>query len=100
MDSLVKLNKDVFSWLTGIQSDPPPGLIYYEESPIWSRKYSSPSDVELEDESLALLEEVLTSVECDRMVVGHTPQKRGINSAGGGRIWRYDSIGFSIYIQS
>ncbi len=85
------MNEDVFSWLAGIRSDPPPGLVFCEDSPVWSRKYSSPSDVELEDESLALLEEVLATVDCDRMVVGHTPQKRGINTAGGGRIWRYAS---------
>ncbi len=89
VESLINMNENAFRWLAGFESDPPHGLVFCEDSPVWSRKYSSPDNAELDDESFALLEEVLGAIGCDQMVVGHTPQRKGINAAAGGRVWRY-----------
>lgn len=45
-------------------------------------------------EALESLDKVLKSQETDYMVVGHTPQLQGANSAFGGKIWRMD-VGMS-----
>jgi len=43
---------------------------------------------------LTLSENVLQALDVDRMVMGHTIQKRGINAALNGRLWRID-VGMS-----
>ncbi|CAM9310547.1 unnamed protein product, partial [Heterosigma akashiwo] len=58
---------------------------------VWDRAYSSPESYDgLAPAARARLEQALELVGCDRMVVGHTPQRRGINSAAAGRVWRVD----------
>lgn len=63
-----------------------------EKSPVWMRDYSSPGDGPPSNPAAGgtmgeALDELGMGVQ--RMVMGHTPQKR-INAALGGRAWRVD----------
>jgi hypothetical protein len=49
-------------------------MIDEPDSPVWARLYSTPAPAE---KSVAELEEVLSSLDAKRMIVGHTPQLRG-----------------------
>jgi hypothetical protein len=90
IQSLHDMNTEAFEWLVGIKRTIPDNLMR-EESPIWTRKYSSPNDMELGEEAASDLKTTLDLVGCDRMVVGHTPQRRGINAAASGQVWRVDT---------
>jgi len=62
------------------------------ETIIWNRAYSMPESKELADAAhRAALEATLALTGCERMVVGHTPQQVGINSAADGKVWRIDT---------
>ena len=62
-----------------------------EESPIWMRDYSSPSNLPPKNSVRAqkMIDECLDLLDCDRMVMGHTVQ-REINCALNGKAWRVD----------
>lgn len=62
-----------------------------ESSPVWMRTYSYPPNVppRQSEKAQAILDEVLTSLDADRMVMGHTVQSQ-INAALGGKAWRVD----------
>lgn len=63
-------------------------------TPVWMRDYSRPHDAPPKDPNAqAKLEETLKALDCDRMVMGHTPQF-GINSVLCGKAWRID-VGMS-----
>lgn len=61
------------------------------KSPVWMRDYSYPPDgpPQNADKSQVLVDDALKELGADRMVVGHTVQKR-INSALNGKVWRID----------
>ncbi|MFT5683755.1 MAG: hypothetical protein ACI8RZ_004687 [Myxococcota bacterium] len=84
------INEETGAWMRGegSRSDP----MVSGDPPIWSRHYSDDPD----DADCALLDEVLTMTGADRMVVAHTVQEDGINSACGEQVWRVD-VGMAAY---
>uniref|UniRef100_A0A7S0HWG8 Calcineurin-like phosphoesterase domain-containing protein n=1 Tax=Hanusia phi TaxID=3032 RepID=A0A7S0HWG8_9CRYP len=91
---LEKLNQETAAWLYGspkYTNYPKPKMIDDINSPIWSRIYSVPSP---KREAEVELEQVLEKLNAKRMVVGHTPQLRGINAfvtQNGYEVWRTDT---------
>ncbi len=85
-----EINATVAAWMRG--EGPPPSAIQGEDTPIWSRDYSSDTDAA----DCAALERSLAALDAQRMVVGHTVQRDGITSACDGRVWRVD-VGLSDY---
>ena len=91
---LERMNKEMAAWLEG----PPrfkgldkPDIIDDSDSPIWARLYSVPTPKFSAEKEL---EEVLKTLKVKRMVVGHTPQLRGINAFvtdEGYEVWRTDT---------
>jgi len=84
------LNGETKRWLLN-PGAPKPDMIDEPDSPVWARLYSTPAPAE---KSVAELEEVLSSLDAKRMIVGHTPQLRGINCAyteQGKEVWRCDT---------
>eukprot|EP00752_Nemacystus_decipiens_P007590 g6782.t1 len=90
MACLENLNRWTHEWLLG-KGEMPKEELWNRDSPVWSRFYSSPGGIELGAEAEADLQQVLEATGTVRMVVGHTPQEAGINSALGGRLWRTDT---------
>lgn len=85
---LESLNQETRCWLLG--NGAAPALLADSRSPIWSRDYSQAP------EACDDLEKALTLLGAKRMVVGHTPQLRGVTSACGDRVWRID-VGLAAY---
>jgi hypothetical protein len=81
---LDRMNALIKSWLLG--ESPQPEWIRGENSPVWTRLYSS----EPIPEACDTLASVLDRLEVERMVVGHTVQKTGITSFCGGQLWAID----------
>ncbi len=88
---LERINREVAAWVAGQTPSPPP-YMRGEDSPVWSRHYSTDPDAA----DCALLARVLEATGTRRMVVGHTVQKGGANAACGGRVWRID-VGLSAH---
>ncbi|CBJ28039.1 calcineurin-like phosphoesterase family protein [Ectocarpus siliculosus] len=84
-----RLNADTCAWMLGKRSIPEE--IWQPEGPLWTRVYSTPDSREIDAAARAQLEEVLRLTGTKRMVVGHTPQRAGINSAADGQVWRVDT---------
>jgi hypothetical protein len=82
-----RVNDETAAWMRGERAAPV--IMMGEDAPVWSRLYSA--DDALPAEACAQLKQVLSELGADRMVVGHTPQARGINSACGDRVWRIDT---------
>ncbi|MBH23974.1 MAG: calcineurin [Myxococcales bacterium] len=82
-----KLNDETSAWMRG-ERRALPDVMRGDSSPIWSRHYSSEP---VDDADCALLRQTLDLLGAQRMVVGHTVQKRGITSACEGCIWRIDT---------
>ena len=60
------------------------------ESPVWMRDYSHPADLPPKNRhAQKMINDALEELQCDRMVMGHTPQ-RHINAALEGKAWRVD----------
>lgn len=96
---LENLNQDVTDWMLG-KLDSAGHLCGLPElaaggqtSVMWNRAYSREYYPSLQDRLRAcnLLEDTLKKVGCKRLVVGHTPQTRGINGECGGKVWRVDT---------
>ncbi len=87
---LDRVNAEVQSWFRGERVRP--DYLSGEDSPVWSRHYSS----ETTAADCALLLEALEAIPAERMVVAHTVQDEGINAACEGRVWRVD-VGLSDY---
>eukprot|EP00293_Proteomonas_sulcata_P008995 CAMPEP_0184306470 /NCGR_PEP_ID=MMETSP1049-20130417/15461_1 /TAXON_ID=77928 /ORGANISM="Proteomonas sulcata, Strain CCMP704" /LENGTH=501 /DNA_ID=CAMNT_0026618741 /DNA_START=277 /DNA_END=1782 /DNA_ORIENTATION=+ len=91
---LERINKEAAAWLEGaprFRGYPKPGLLDEVDSPVWARLYSVPQPKE---STQGELEAVLGQLNARRMVVGHTPQLRGINavvSDNGYEVWRTDT---------
>ena len=79
-----EINGAAQSWLRG-EADLPSVLVG-SDSPQWTRLYSSDADAE----ACAVLEQALSALEANRIVMGHTPQESGITSACAGQAWRVD----------
>lgn len=62
-----------------------------ESSPVWMRAYSYPPNMppRNSEKTQAILDEVLTTLDADRIVMGHTVQNQ-INAVLGGKAWRID----------
>lgn len=85
---LAELNRDTSRFLCGVSKLPV--VMQGGASPVWLRDYSRVS-VAAGSSACRTLQETLKMVNAKRMIVGHTPQLQGINSACGGRVWRIDT---------
>jgi hypothetical protein len=85
-----RINEEVKEWLLGQRTECP-RIAAAEDSPVWTRAYSASGH-----EDCDALRDALTRMNAKRMVVGHTVQDAGINSACDGRVWRIDT-GLSKY---
>lgn len=88
---LDRMNDETDSWLAGKRRDPP-AIVVSEDGPVWTRAYSA----EGEAPACSELSATLAALGARRMVVGHTVQHGGVNSACDGAVWRID-IGLSRY---
>jgi hypothetical protein len=79
------INRDAAAWMRG--EGPAPAILMRDDAPVWTRLYSNDPD----DDACTRLERVLRAVGVARMVVGHTPQTRGISPACGEKVWRIDT---------
>jgi Calcineurin-like phosphoesterase len=91
---IAKINREVRAWMEGKASSPP-ALVTADDSPVWTRLYSSESTPATADPGAkggpcALLGQALAALSVKRMVVGHTVQKGGITSACSDKVWRID----------
>lgn len=71
-------------WLDG-QRDQPPAALTSDNSPVWTRAWGRPDEVDC-----AMLDGVLAKLGVKRMVVGHTVQEKGITNSCDGKLWRID----------
>jgi calcineurin-like phosphoesterase family protein len=88
---LGRINQETREWMTGAPTREAPASLSNSQAPIWVRDYS---DGTPPPANCAELGRVLTALSAQRMVVGHTVQQQGINSACDGKIWRID-VGLS-----
>lgn len=97
VDMLDQLNQETSSFLKG--KGKLPLVLRGGASPVWLRDYSKVSlgTTGTKSSACGMLRETLKMVGAKRMVVGHTPQPRGINSACGGRVWRIDTGMSKVY---
>ena len=90
---LGRINNEVQAWMLGAPTAPAPQVVTEENALIWVRAYS---DGEPSAAACQELTRVLGALSAKRMVVGHTVQKQGINSACDAKVWRID-VGLSRY---
>lgn len=88
---LDEINDGARAWLRGERRTPPKELSA-ADGPLWTRTYSAAPG----RDECATLSETLTMLNAKRMVMGHTVQKPGINSACDEKAWRID-VGLSKY---
>jgi hypothetical protein len=81
---LERLNSEVRTWLRGDAARP--DSILGGESPVWTRRYSD----EVDEEDCEILASVLKMLSAERMIVGHTPQEKRIQSFCDGKVWCID----------
>ncbi len=88
---IAKINRSIQEWMSTGSSKPPPGVATEQQGPFWSRAYSDgvPSPGACKE-----LATVLDWLSAKRLVVGHTVQKQGVNSACDAKVWRID-VGLS-----
>lgn len=99
---LEKINAEVAAWMRGDQmSDggfaPPPFIAMGDaKSIMWNRTFGKERWVSPVDRkhAIQLLDNALLQINCQRLVVGHTPQMEGANCECDGRVWRLD-VGMS-----
>jgi len=87
---LAGLNRQAREWVQ--DGGNLPECLVGSDGPVWMREYSHPGNVE--PTSAAASQRLAAALFCagaDRMVVGHTVQTEGINSALDGKIWRIDT---------
>ena len=80
------VNQSSRCWLDGQAGGREAGVpaLMSDASPVWTRAYSS-EDAAPDCKELAT---ALTRLGAKRMVVGHTVQHQGVNSACDGKVWR------------
>jgi len=88
---LGRINQELAAWMTGAPNEPAPISASGQRAPIWVRDYSDGTPPAAH---CAELGRVLNALSAQRMVVGHTVQQQGINSACDGKVWRID-VGLS-----
>jgi hypothetical protein len=88
---LAHINQQASAWMAGAPTESAPQSLTSQRAPIWVRDYSDGSPA---IDRCAELSRVLTALSAQRMVVGHTVQQQGINSACDGKVWRID-VGLS-----
>ena len=88
---LDRMNDELDEWLSGKRKSAP-AIVTSEDGPVWTRAYSSDAD----PPDCASLKFALEQLGAKRMIVGHTVQKRGANSACDGAVWRID-VGMASY---
>lgn len=81
-----RLNGETSAWLRA-ERPQPPSVVVGETGAVWARIYSDTSS----PPDCARLAQALTALDAERMVVGHTPQRQGINAACDGKVWRIDT---------
>ena len=81
---LARYNADASAWLRG--EIPLPAALHRLDSPVWTRAYAGPADAA----TCERLGAALAELGAKRLVVGHTPQVKGISDACGGLVWRID----------
>jgi len=84
---LARINRETSAWMWGAQKAIPQ-ILTRQDAPIWTRLYSEG------EPDCGTLAQALELASAKRMVVGHTIQDSGINSACEGRVWRID-VGLS-----
>jgi hypothetical protein len=84
---LDEINLSSRCWLDGQAGGPgePPLALTSESSPVWTRAYGMPEQVDC-----AQLADALQKLGAKRMVVGHTVQPHGVTSSCDGALWRID----------
>jgi len=87
---LENINQGVHAFLKG--EGPFESVMSGDDSPVWSRHYSSGTTAT----ECALLDQVLAAVPAQRIVVGHSVQYDGITSECDGKVWRVD-VGMADY---
>lgn len=88
-----RINQEIQEWMATPSDRAAPSIASNRDGPLWSRLYSDGVPwIYVCDE----LESVLQWLGAARLVVGHTPQDQGINSACRGLVWRID-VGLSSY---
>ncbi len=88
---LGRINKEVGRWMESGIGQAAPAIIGGETGPAWMRDYS---EGQPPGPWCGELSRVLSRLSAKRMIVGHTVQKQGINSACGAKVWRID-VGLS-----
>ena len=85
-----RLNSEVSSWMAGKTAQPPKHVLE-EKGVVWTREYGgADAGVTAEAAACRRLSNALEAAGAKRLVVGHTPQQKGINSGCGGKVWRTD----------
>jgi hypothetical protein len=85
-----RINETVRQWMLGVETRLPE-IAGGPESPVWIRTLSEGTPAPRDCRELA---STLAALGVRRLVVGHTVQPTGINSACGGLVWRID-VGLS-----
>jgi hypothetical protein len=90
---IAKINRSIQEWMIQGGSSPAPAVAMEQDGPLWSRAYSDgvPSPAACKE-----LATVLDWLSAKRLVVGHSVQQQGVNSACDGKVWRID-VGLSRY---
>lgn len=88
LDAFHQLNLAVRNYLQGRNQFP--SILLGGSSPVWMRAYSRPK-LSKSSPECRMLDETLKRLGVKRMIVGHTPQAGGINSACCGKVWRVDT---------
>ncbi|MGA7121329.1 MAG: hypothetical protein WBY94_14590 [Polyangiaceae bacterium] len=86
---LDRMDDELDSWLSGKRRDPP-SVVVADDGPVWTQAHSAESG----PPTCAELSAALAALGARRMVVGHTVQRAGANSACDGAVWRID-VGLS-----
>lgn len=85
--SIQSMNRSAKNWILGRGALP---ICFMSNGPVWIRDYSH-GDFSGTNKSInSMADAVLVWLGADRMVVGHTVQRSGVNSILGGKIWRVD----------
>jgi len=90
---LARINQETSAWMWGAQKAIPE-ILTDQDAPIWTRLYSDGNPAAAACGTLA---QALGLASAKRMVVGHTIQDSGINSACDGRVWRIDVALSKVY---
>lgn len=86
-----KINRDTQEWMFGARQVTKPTFLRGSAAVVWAREYSMESEDKCKCDALR---ETLARMQASRMVVGHTIQRAGVNSACDERVIRVD-VGMS-----